>query len=120
MSVTSLVEWRSEVSPGEPFRVPAHWVVPHAGGFWADPKHVVEFVDPERDDYGCLGTYSIEPWNEFLARHWVYTAHVGQENARNDESTGMTIYSRYLGIYRVWGLTPNDWRTGTLGFTPVH
>lgn len=120
LPVVPLVRWHPEITPGESFRVPAQWVVPHAGDFWGAPKHVVESIDPMYGDWACLATYALEPANEFLAKHWVYAASVGEENVRHDEPTGRTLHSRYLGVYRVWGLTPNDWQTGTLGFAPVR
>lgn len=118
MSVTSLVQWRTELVPGEPFRVPAQWIMPHSGDFWGSPKHVTESVDPRYGDYACLGTHSLTPTNEHLARHWVYSASPGDTHVWHDEDRGDTIHFRYLGVYRVWGLTPNDWLMGTLGFTP--
>jgi hypothetical protein len=81
------IRWRDQLAPGEPFRVPAQWVMPHAGDFWGEPKHVVE---------------------------------LGDTHVWNDEDDEAPTYFRYLGVYRVWGLSPNDWETGTLGFAPDH
>jgi hypothetical protein len=118
-SVFPLVSWHPEITPGEAFRVPAQWIIQHAGDFWGAPKHVVESIDPDYGDWACLGTFSLDPGNEHLARHWVYSANIGQMNVWHDSDTGRTVHSRYLGSYRVWGLSPNDWKTGTVGFSPV-
>jgi hypothetical protein len=114
------IRWRDQLAPGEPFRVPAQWVMPHAGDFWGEPKHVVEMIDQKHGDWACLGTYALSPFNEHLARHWVYSAELGDTHVWNDEDDEAPTYFRYLGVYRFWGLSPNDWETGTLGFAPDH
>lgn len=117
-NVTGFVRFRAELTPGESFRVPAQWIMPHAGDFWGTAKRVVESIDPRYGDYACLATYQMTPWNEHLAKHWVYRAEPGDTHAWHDEDTGRSIHSRYLGVYRVWGLSPNDWSTGTVNFSP--
>ncbi|HRN28136.1 MAG TPA: hypothetical protein PK781_03335 [Terrimesophilobacter sp.] len=114
----AFVQFRPELTPGQPFRAPAQWILPHAGDFWGTPKHIIESIDPEYGDWACLGTYSIEPANEHLKNHWVYQAIPGDTYAWHDEDTDRTIYQRYLGVYRLWGLSPNNWATGTVNFMP--
>jgi hypothetical protein len=116
-NVIPLISWHAQLTPGKPFRVPAQWVIPHGGDFWGAPKHVVESIDTHYGDWACLATYDLTPASEHMAGCWVYQATTGQTHVWHDDDTGETIHHRYLGIYRVWGLT-QDWTTGTLGFKP--
>jgi len=116
--IRHLVEWHPDITPGEPFKIPAHVIVP-CEPFWRHAVHLVEEAD--KNEACWLYSLSFEPWNEHLARHWVYEQgrSAGDEKVWFDEDSNATQRWRYLGVYTPWGLAPNDWKTGVLTFTPA-
>jgi len=112
--LASFVAWHAEISPGDSFRVPAQWVLPHAGDFWGGGMRVLERpTDPVFGDWACVSTFALTPGSD---THWIYEAEVGECRVWHDIDSGRPVHQRYLGVYRVWGLSPNAWATGTLGF----
>lgn len=127
-AVTPMVRFRFEA--GEPFEVPAFYVIPHAGNFWTEPMIVIECFDPAYEEHGAAGfgsifTRELTPWDERWAEHFAYTSSPGDVEAVNFDAEDeprfrRTVYWKHLGIYRVWDVRGEDRQNGPIKFIPAE